>query len=342
MSSAVHKCPSCGAYLTYDATSAKVTCDYCKSEFSVAEVDSFHETVQQETKDYQAQTHGYHCENCGAEVVTDNTTSSGFCYYCHSPVIFSDKFSGDYLPDYVIPFKISKQKAQETFRKWVKKFKLVPRGFASPDQLEKITGIYIPYWVADATVAVDVSGTGDVVTTRRSGDKEYTTTKRYRFERKGDLTFQHVKTIASDKVDGALINSVESNTKDKLVPFSTAYLTGFFSQRYTFSHEEIASVTEQKIKGYVSDMIARELRYQNTQFQRNDSQIKITKWSYILLPMWILTYKFGPKVYVYALNGENGESFGELPINYGALIMRMVLGVVGVAGALLLGGKFLW
>ncbi len=342
MSSAIHKCPSCGAYLTFDAGSANVSCEYCKSEFSVAEVESFHETAQREKQQYQSETHGYHCENCGAEVITDNETSSGFCYYCHSPVIFSDKISGAYLPDYIIPFKISKKQAQQTFRNWVKKFKLVPKGFASPEQLDKITGIYVPYWLVDANVAIDVSGTGDVVTTRRVGDKEYTNTMRYSFERKGNMVFQHVKTIASDRVNGALIDSVESNTKDKLVPFSTAYLSGFFSQHFTISREDAAALTEQKIDGYVTDMIMRELNYQNIQYQRQNNQIKSTKWSYVLLPMWILTYKFGDKVYVYALNGENGESFGQLPVDYLAFGLRALAGFVGIAGLLLLGGKFIW
>ncbi len=353
MSSAIHKCPNCGANLHFDAASAKVACQYCQSEFDVAEVASLHEAAERQaaeqaeqrrvdTEQYQAETHGYHCENCGAEVVTDNETSSGFCYYCHSPVIFSDKISGDFLPDYIIPFKLNKKQAKHSFRQWVKKFKLVPKDFAAPEQLEKITGVYVPYWMADAVANFDVSGTGDVVKTWRSGDKKHTKTSRYRFERKGTMQFNQIKTIASDKVDRALINSVESNTKGKLVPFSTAYLSGFFSQRYTIERDQIADDTVRKVKGYLHDMLARELTYQNINYQRDDSKIDIAKWSYVLLPMWLLTYKFGNKIYVYALNGENGESFGQLPVSYGKLALHALLGLVAIAGALLIGGQFLW
>ncbi len=342
MSSAIHKCPSCGANLTFDAAADKLSCAYCNSEFSVAEVDSLHEEAERKEAKYDSETHGYHCDNCGAEVVTDTTTSSGFCYYCHSPVIFSDKISGDYVPDYVVPFKITKEQAKQTFSKWVKKFKLVPRGFASPEHLEKITGIYVPYWLADAHANVDVNGVGDVVSTHTSGNKRYTTTRRYRFQRSGEIDIEHVKTIASDKVNQALINSVESNTKGKLEAFSTAYLTGFFSQRYTLNREDVRGISEDKIKDYVQDLVRREIDYSNIHFERNDSSVNITKWSYILLPMWILTYNFKDKVYVYALNGENGESFGELPIDYSRLIIHNVIGFFGLAAALLIGGKFLW
>ncbi len=342
MSSAIHKCPSCGANLTFDAASANVACAYCGSEFSVAEVESFHAKAEREEKQYQADTHGYHCDNCGAEVVTDNETSSGFCYYCHSPVIFSDKLSGEFIPDYVIPFKISKEQAQQKFKDWVKKFKLVPKGFASSEHLAKMTGIYVPYWLVDAHATVDIKGSGQVVSKRRSGNKEYTTYKEYSFERKGDMFVNHIKTIASDKVDQSLINSVESNTIDKLVPFSTAYLSGYFSQRYTLSRDDVKPIKDSKIAEYVDALIRREVDYQSIQYERNVRNYKISNWSYILLPMWILTYQFEDKTYVYALNGENGESFGQLPISYASLIKRGLMILAGTAAALLLGGAFIW
>ncbi len=47
MSSAVHKCPNCGANLTFDAALGKVSCDYCRSQFSVAEIESLHEKEKQ-------------------------------------------------------------------------------------------------------------------------------------------------------------------------------------------------------------------------------------------------------------------------------------------------------
>ncbi len=342
MSSEIYKCPNCGANLTFDASSANISCEYCRSEFSIAEVESFAEEEEQEEKQFQADTHGYHCDNCGAEVVTDAETSSGFCYYCHSPVIFSDKLSGQFVPDYVIPFKISKEKAQQTFKGWVKKFKLVPRGFASSEHLEKMTGIYVPYWLVDVHAKVDIHGSGEVVTTRRSGDRQYTTYKQYSFRREGDIDINHIKTIASDKVDQALVNSVESNTLDKLVPFSTAYLSGYFSQRYTLSRADVKQTKDMKINAYIDDLVRREINYENIKFNRNVRDYKIKKWSYILLPMWILTYQFEDKTYVYALNGENGESFGELPISYASLIKRNLIILAGVAATLLLGGAFIW
>ena len=53
----------------------------------------------------------YRCPSCGAEIITDKNTAATFCYYCQSSIIVSNKIDGKYLPDYVIPFEIEKQKA---------------------------------------------------------------------------------------------------------------------------------------------------------------------------------------------------------------------------------------
>ena len=33
-----------------------------------------------------------------------------------------------------------------------------------------------------------------------------------------------------------------------------------------------------------------------------------------MVPVWVLTYKYEDKIYVYAVNGSTGKSSGELPL----------------------------
>lgn len=87
----------------------------------------------------------YTCPSCGAEIVTDETTAATFCYYCHNPVILSGRLSGEFHPDYVIPFAMEKKRAVEIFEQWMKKKRFVPKAFYSEDQIEKISGVYFPY-----------------------------------------------------------------------------------------------------------------------------------------------------------------------------------------------------
>ena len=86
----------------------------------------------------------YTCPNCGAEIVTDATTAATYCFYCHNPVVLSGRLSGEYMPDFVLPFKISKEQAIEKFLSFARKKRFIPKDFFEKNQVQKMTGVYFP------------------------------------------------------------------------------------------------------------------------------------------------------------------------------------------------------
>ena len=46
----------------------------------------------------------YHCKNCGAEIIADETTTSTFCLYCGSTAILKERIDSGRAPNYIIPF----------------------------------------------------------------------------------------------------------------------------------------------------------------------------------------------------------------------------------------------
>ena len=126
-----YKCPNCGGDLTFDPASGKYKCEYCLSSFTQEEAekanpkaaealngeddaagaqeasDAQKESSTEETKGETEQGEAvvYTCPNCGAEIVTDATTAATYCFYCHNPVVLSGRLSGEYMPDFVLPFK---------------------------------------------------------------------------------------------------------------------------------------------------------------------------------------------------------------------------------------------
>ena len=53
----------------------------------------------------------YSCPSCGAELICDASTAATSCPYCGNPTVVLGQFSGALKPDYVIPFKLSKEDA---------------------------------------------------------------------------------------------------------------------------------------------------------------------------------------------------------------------------------------
>ena len=189
-----YKCPNCGGDLTFDPASGKYKCEYCLSSFTQEEAEKANPKAAealngeddaagaQETSDAQKEssteeTKGeteqgeavvYICPNCGAEIVTDATTAATYCFYCHNPVVLSGRLSGEYMPDFVLPFKISKEQAIEKFLSFARKKRFIPKDFFEKNQVQKMTGVYFPYWIYGGDFETDYMARGRKVRSFRS------------------------------------------------------------------------------------------------------------------------------------------------------------------------------
>ena len=111
------KCPSCGGYLVFDPAKQRFQCPYCGGSFAENELKEQSEQRQQAAEQARSaepnsELRSYHCQMCGAEIVTDTTTAATRCYYCHSPVVLNDRLTDEFRPDGVIPFKLDKKAAK--------------------------------------------------------------------------------------------------------------------------------------------------------------------------------------------------------------------------------------
>ena len=125
-----YKCPNCDADLKFDPESQKLSCEFCLSSFTEDELKKINEAYGETTpteaeiqtqNEFEEHTNLYHCASCGAQIMCDDKQTALFCYYCHNPVILSGKLTGEYKPSKIIAFKFNKDRALDTFRKWVQK-----------------------------------------------------------------------------------------------------------------------------------------------------------------------------------------------------------------------------
>ncbi len=355
MSTTSYKCLSCGAGLHFNPELQKFKCDYCLSEYTEQELlldaekkaniedDSITEESMNEEENIDQHLNSYTCNSCGATVVTDETTTATFCYYCHNPVIISNRLVGDFLPNKLIPFSIDKKKAQDTFLKWAGDKKFVPKDFTSTSQLEKITGMYLPYWWVDSQADVNYVGEGRNTKVWTSGGKEYTETKKYQIVRQGAMDINNVGELAFNKIDKNLLDGISPYDESATIPFSMPYLSGFFAEQYNIEKEEVEPQLKAQIDKYFDYLLNETISgYNQVSFERNDIKVDLKEWNYTLLPVWILTYKYIGKTYVFAVNGQTGKSFGELPLSNTRVFTAsgIIFGTLFVA--LLLGGLLIW
>ena len=349
-----HKCPACTGPLHFAGASGKLECEYCGSAFDVAEIEALYaekeaaaveasaaaEAKEAEAAEEVHEVHedsgwnmsatddwgedagnmkAYSCPSCGAELICDSTTAATSCPYCDNPTIIPGQFSGVLKPDYVIPFKVSKEDAVKALKNYYKGKKFLPKAFSETNHVEDIKGIYVPFWLYDGTVMGNISYSCTRVNSYISGDERVTITEAYTEYRGGHVSFSKIPADASTKMPDDHMDSIEPFDYNELKPFSTAYLPGYLADKYDVSAEENAARAYDRAKQSLRDEMAADVQKHNlytTQVATYENiQLDQGKVSYALLPVYMLTTKWNGKNFLFAMNGQTGKFIGDLPVS---------------------------
>lgn len=365
-----YKCPNCDAGLSFDPGRQAFHCDFCRADFTQAQLEAQGQTgtaVQEATGTYaplrpslrdpalQNANAGaadepnkktdtgeeaavYNCPNCGAQVLCDPTLAATHCYYCHNPVVLAGRLKGEYLPDIVLPFTLTREQAQDTFFNWVKRKHFVPSGYFSPQQVESLTGVYFPYWIMDCDVTAALSGRATTSRTWQVGKMVYTETRHFQVERAGDIHFEDITKNALKKANRKLVDGVLPFESTRFLPFSMTYLSGFQAEKRDIEKAEMQADTDHETDEYARNLLRDTVTgYQTVAIEKSGADIRNVNWQYALLPVWVLAYLGRKQLYHFSINGQTGKVCGELPVSgfKAGLLAAGVLAGVLAAGALL-------
>ena len=337
-----YKCLCCGAPLSFRPEAEKVTCEYCGTELEVKTVEEFYaqkeaaaaaaqaakeakwdtaaagnEWEQQEAELMQAFT----CSSCGAEIVCDANTMATECCYCGNPTMLPSRFSGMLKPDYIIPFKKTKEEAVAALKKFYEGKPLLPDAFTANNRVEAIQGMYVPFWLFDADINAQgmyKASRSTVVTTE---DEIITTTEYYNCERAGTMKFERIPVDGSLKMDDTFMESIEPFDYSEMVPFRTAYLTGYLADKYDVDADASVARADERVNTSAKMCLAGTVEGFDGVEPTDDCTIVKNNNGvhYAMVPVWILTTRYKDEPYTFMMNGQTGKVVGSLPIDYGKL-----------------------
>lgn len=353
-----YQCPACTGPLHYSAKSGKLECDYCGSSFDVAEIEALYARKEAEaaaakqaadakaeaaqaakaeaaeaaaasggwdtsdlSHDWGAEADGlrvYSCPSCGAELICDQSTAATACPYCGNPAIVPGQFSGALRPDYILPFRLSKDDAVQALRAHYKGKPFLPRSFTSANHIEQIQGVYVPFWLFDGGAEGAASYRASNTNVYETGDYEITETRHYHVVRAGSLAFEKIPVDASSKMPDDHMDSIEPFDYAQLRPFSTAYLPGYLADKYDVTIDDSRDRADTRCR----ETLAQALRDTVTGYgacvtEREDIALRRGKVHYALLPVWMLSTKWRGQDFLFAMNGQTGKLVGDLPTDRG-------------------------
>ena len=332
-----YECPKCGGRLEFDAASQQLKCPFCDSVFTVQEVEEMfggaaeaeQDSYAQDTGEQEIETSGavwndaenanmrvYGCNSCGAEIVTDATTAATTCPYCDNVVVMKGQFAGGLKPDLVIPFHFTKDQAVAQFKQHISSKKYVPKVFSAQGHPEEIKGVYVPFWLFDATAQADI--VYNAQKTRAWSDRKYnyTETEYFRVRRAGSIEMSNVPVNGSTKAPDDLMESIEPYKADKAVPFTTAYLAGYLADRYDVDYQSCAPHATERMKVSAEQSMRNTVKgYTSVTPVQSHVFWNKGKVHYALYPVWLLNTSYEGKKYTFAMNGQTGKFVGDLPLD---------------------------
>lgn len=369
-----YQCPSCTGPLHFSGASGRLECEYCDASYDVAEIEALYAEKEKNAaaakqtakegsagqsvpsvdgsawdtsdfcEDWGAEGDGmrvYGCPSCGAQLICEESTAAASCPYCGNPTVVPGQFSGALRPDFIVPFKLSKEEAVKALKSHYKGKFFLPKSFISENHVQEIRGIYVPFWMFDGEAEGDAHYEAARSRTYRSGDYEITETKHYDVYRAGTVTFEKVPVDASSKMPDGHMDSIEPYDYKELKPFSTAYLPGFLADKFDVTVEQSRQRADQRCEGTLASALRGTVKRYDLCILRDSSvHLRRGKVHYALMPVWMLNTKWHGKDFIFAMNGQTGKLVGDLPVSWGKFwglfaAIAIPLSVIGSALVLL-------
>lgn len=306
-------CKGCGGPLTFDVATQRLQCGYCKNSFDPYEIEDSGNAEESSSYDVTIFT----CPQCGAEMGATETSAAEFCSFCGAPTVLQSRLSRMKRPQYIIPFRKTREEACASLKKYLGRAPFVPAGFKM-SEVEKIRGIYMPCW------NYHVTQQGEVKLSMHK-DKENT---RY-FYRAGaqiDAEYRGIPHDASEAFSDYISEMLEPYNYKERKPFVPSFLAGFFSDvqdvdASRYERDACKFAAENTLKEFMSKVPLEGESFEIPK-ERELSEMfhtRLEETECTLIPVWFLSYRRGNRVAYAAVNGETGKVVSDLPLSIGRI-----------------------
>jgi len=344
-----HACAACGAQAEWNPSKQLLICPFCgtSTPFSIdKESGALVENdlakalrdLPDEARGWLAEKRTVQCQSCKAVSVFDPERVGQNCQFCGSPSLVDYKeIKAPIRPQGVLPFKVSESQVREQIRKWYASKWLAPGKLKTRALVDQVRGVYIPYWTFDAKA---------VCPWEAEAGHYYYTTETYR-DNQGRTQTRQVQHVRWEPASGlvehffddepvpgthgvatALLRQVEPFATPELVPYDTAFLSGFIVEHYQVVLLEAAQTSQDAMTDKLRQMCAAQIpgdTYRNLEIHPTFSA---QTFKHILVPVWLLAYLYGTRLFQVVVNGYSGRMAGQYPKSPWKIAFLVLLAII--------------
>ena len=347
---AKHPCAACGAQAEWNPTRQALVCSFCgtvspfkvDADGAVVELDLAKalRELPDEARGWLEERRAVQCQSCKAVSVFDPARVGQNCDFCGSPKLVPyEEIKAPIRPQSLLPFKQSEPAVREQIRRWYASKWLAPGALRKRALVDRVHGIYVPYWTFDAHVVCpwDADAGYYYYTTETYRDNQgKTQTRQVRHVRwepaSGEVRhfFDDEPVPGTHGVSMHLLREVEPFPTAELVAYDTAYLSGFVVEHYQVVLLEAAEASQEQMKQKLEQMCAAQVPGDTQRNLQIHPVFSGQTFKHVLVPVWLLTYTFGGKPWQVVVNGYTGKMAGDYPKSWWKIAFLVLLGVIVV------------
>ena len=233
----------------------------------------------------------------------------------------------------MLPFLIVRERAADSFSKWIGSRWFAPNGFSKRAESGKFNGVYLPFWTFDAVTAsryrgqrgdhyYETVGSGD---NRRQEQRTRWSSASGNFQR----VFDDILVVATHALRRDLVDGLAPWPLQRCIPFRQEVLAGFLARTYDVELKDGFG----EAQGYINGQIESETRSRIGGDEQVIDDIQTAygavTFKHLLLPVWLMAYRYRDRTYQILVNATTGELDGERPYS------PWKIAAASIAGALL-------
>lgn len=283
----------------------------------------------------------FRCQGCGSEVSVDPDQRSYVCAFCESSYVveFSPEESGRQSPEFVIGFAVPKEHAQSRFREWLASGRWFrPGDLARAAVVDRLRGVYLPFWTfsmrADSSWDAQIGEywyRTETYTEKDAQGNTVTKTRQVRETEWWDLSGRHHRYYSGYLVSAS--RGLSQQEADSIGPFQLPalrryepyYLAGWACEEYSVAAAEALEQCQREFYRREQGNVAAFLPGDTHANLRVQTSFRGITSDLCLLPVHLLTYRYGGKAYRFLVNGQTGRVVGERPISWKRVLVFVAL-----------------
>lgn len=345
-----YPCAACGAQAEWNPARQLLVCPFCgtsapfdvKADGTIVEHDlakALREMPEAE-RGWLAAKRTVKCQSCQAVSVFDAGRVGQNCDFCGSPALVDyEEIKAPIRPQNLLPFKVTQGHVREQIREWYASKWLAPSSLKRMALVDRVRGVYVPYWTFDAHV---------ICPWEADAGHYYYTTETYR-DNQGRAQSRQVRHVRWEPAAGevrhffddepvpgtrgvshALLAQVEPFPTAELVPYDTAFLSGFVVEQYQLVLLDASQQSEAAMTKQLYEMCAAQVPGDTYRNLNIHPVFSARTFKHILVPVWLLSYTYGNRPWQVVVNGYTGKMAGEYPKSPWKIALLVLIAIIVV------------